>query len=103
MAGVILGAVALTVAGYKYQKNSRRDEYGEKYDDGAPAEKDSIMSSKLIPSSPDEVMVIRDLTPNVVTFSVPFLRYGRLPIGGRGTLGELPSSFPSNVHEPSNH
>lgn len=46
------------------------------------------MSSKLIPPNPDEVMVIRDLTPNVVTFSVPFLRYGLFPIGGRGTLGK---------------
>lgn len=45
------------------------------------------MSSKLIPPNPDEVMVIRDITPNVVTFSVPFLRFGRFPIGGRCTLG----------------
>ncbi|AEO54819.1 hypothetical protein MYCTH_2085772 [Thermothelomyces thermophilus ATCC 42464] len=49
------------------------------------------MSSKLIPPNPDEVMVIRDVTPNVVTFSVPFLRYGRFPIGGRGTLVRLSS------------
>lgn len=47
------------------------------------------MSSKLIPPNPDEVMVIRDITPNVVTFSVPFLRFGRIPIGGRGTLSKL--------------
>ncbi len=46
------------------------------------------MSSKFIPQNPDDVMVIRDLTPNVVTFSVPFLRFGRFPIGGRGTLGK---------------
>ncbi|KXX80883.1 hypothetical protein MMYC01_202075 [Madurella mycetomatis] len=49
------------------------------------------MSSKLIPPNPDEVMVIRDVTPNVVTFSVPFLRFGRFPIGGRGTLVRLTS------------
>ncbi|KAK4117024.1 hypothetical protein N656DRAFT_742891 [Canariomyces notabilis] len=49
------------------------------------------MSSKLIPPNPDEVMVIRDLTPNIVTFSVPFLRFGRFPIGGRGTLVRLTS------------
>ncbi|KAH6628527.1 hypothetical protein F5144DRAFT_604685 [Chaetomium tenue] len=49
------------------------------------------MSSKLIPPNPDEVMVIRDITPNVVTFSVPFLRFGRIPIGGRGTLIRLTS------------
>ncbi len=33
-------------------------------------------------------MVIRDVTPNVVTLSVPFLRFGRFPIGGRGTIGK---------------
>ncbi|KAG7291702.1 hypothetical protein NEMBOFW57_001721 [Staphylotrichum longicolle] len=49
------------------------------------------MSSKLIPPNPDEVMVIRDVTPNVVTFSVPFLRFGKFPIGGRGTLVRLTS------------
>ncbi|KAL2198632.1 beta-lactamase-like protein [Corynascus similis CBS 632.67] len=49
------------------------------------------MSSKLIPPNPDDVMVIRDVTPNVVTFSVPFLRFGRFPIGGRGTVVRLSS------------
>lgn len=49
------------------------------------------MSSKLVPSNPDDVMVIRDVTPNVVTFSVPFLRFGKIPIGGRGTLVRLTS------------
>ncbi|KAK3355358.1 hypothetical protein B0H65DRAFT_45169 [Neurospora tetraspora] len=47
------------------------------------------MSNKLVPANPDEVMVIRDVTPNVVTFSVPFLRFGKIPIGGRGTLVKL--------------
>lgn len=46
------------------------------------------MSSKLIPENPAEVMVIRNVTPNIVTFSVPFSRFGRFKIGGRGTLGE---------------
>lgn len=50
----------------------------------------SNMASKLVPANPSEVMVIRDVTPNVVTFSVPFLRFGRIPIGGRGTLGRYP-------------
>ncbi|KAL1837419.1 hypothetical protein VTJ49DRAFT_3790 [Mycothermus thermophilus] len=49
------------------------------------------MSSKLVPSNPEDVMVIRDITPNVVTFSVPFLRFGRVPIGGRGTVVRLTS------------
>lgn len=47
------------------------------------------MSSKLIPANPADVMVIRDITPNVVTLSVPFKRFGMIPIGGRGTIGEL--------------
>lgn len=45
------------------------------------------MSSKLIPSDPDHVMVIRKVTPNIATFSVPFSRFGKVKIGGRGTLG----------------
>lgn len=47
------------------------------------------MSSKLIPANPADVMVIRDITPNVVTLSVPFKRFGMIPIGGRATIGEL--------------
>lgn len=46
------------------------------------------MSSKLIPANPADVMVIRDITPNVVTFSVPFKRFGTIPVGGRGTVGK---------------
>lgn len=46
------------------------------------------MSAKLIPANPADVMVIRDITPNVVTFSVPFKRMGMIPFGGRGTVGE---------------
>ncbi|KAJ0145038.1 hypothetical protein CTA2_1054, partial [Colletotrichum tanaceti] len=49
------------------------------------------MSQKLIPQNPDDVMVIRDLTPNVTTFSVPFSRFGAIKIGGRGTLVRLSS------------
>lgn len=49
------------------------------------------MSSKLIPSNPDDVMVIRNVTPNIATFSVPFARFGRIKIGGRGTLVKLTS------------
>lgn len=47
------------------------------------------MSDKLIPSDPDNVMVIRNVTPNIATFSVPFSRFGKVKIGGRGTLGML--------------
>ncbi|KAF7546348.1 hypothetical protein G7Z17_g8503 [Cylindrodendrum hubeiense] len=49
------------------------------------------MSSKLIPSNPSDVMVIRNVTPNVATFSVPFARFGRIKVGGRGTLVKLTS------------
>lgn len=46
------------------------------------------MSSKLIPANPADVMVIRSITPNVITFSVPFKRFGTIPVGGRGTVGK---------------
>jgi len=49
------------------------------------------MTSKLIPSNPSEVMVIRKLSPDITTLSVPFLRFGRIKVGGRGTLVRLPS------------
>ncbi|CAH0017718.1 unnamed protein product [Clonostachys rhizophaga] len=51
----------------------------------------AAMSSKLIPSNPADVMVIRNVTPNIVTFSVPFARFGTAKIGGRGTLVKLSS------------
>ncbi|CAG9947897.1 unnamed protein product [Clonostachys rosea f. rosea IK726] len=51
----------------------------------------AAMSSKLIPSNPADVMVIRHVTPNIVTFSVPFARFGTAKIGGRGTLVKLSS------------
>ncbi|KAK2592278.1 hypothetical protein QQS21_010031 [Conoideocrella luteorostrata] len=49
------------------------------------------MSAELIPSNPADLMVIRNVTPNVVTFSVPFSRFGKIKIGGRGTLVKLTS------------
>jgi hypothetical protein len=45
------------------------------------------MTSKLIPTEPEKVMVIRKVTPDITTLSVPFLRFGKIKIGGRGTLG----------------
>lgn len=47
------------------------------------------MSSKLFPGDPSKVMVIRQVTSNITTFSVPFQRFGLLKFGGRGTLGTL--------------
>jgi len=49
------------------------------------------MTSKIVPSNPSEVMVIRRLSPNITTFSLPFSRFGKLRIGGRGTLVRLRS------------
>ncbi|XXH02772.1 hypothetical protein Hte_009157 [Hypoxylon texense] len=49
------------------------------------------MSSKLIPSNPSAVAVIRNITPNVVTVSVPFARFGIVRVGGRGTIIRLTS------------
>ncbi|CAK7229604.1 hypothetical protein SCUCBS95973_007283 [Sporothrix curviconia] len=44
------------------------------------------MSDKLVPASPADVMVIRDITPSITTLSLPFLRFGRFEIGGRSTI-----------------
>lgn len=38
------------------------------------------MTDKLVPSDPEKVMVIRELVPNVTTFSVPFARSGMFSI-----------------------
>ena len=46
------------------------------------------MSSKLVPSDPAKVMVIRDVVPRAITtLSVPFWRFGKIKVGGRGTIG----------------
>jgi hypothetical protein len=48
------------------------------------------MASKLVPSDPSKVMVIRDVVPNTITtFSTPFWRFGRIKVGGRGTVVRL--------------
>lgn len=49
------------------------------------------MTSKLIPSNPSEVMVIRALSPNLTTLSLPFSRFGKIKVGGRATLVRLTS------------
>lgn len=46
------------------------------------------MSPKLVPNEPEKVMVIREVTPGIITLSVPFARFGQLRVGGRGTIGE---------------
>ena len=47
----------------------------------------------LSPPNPSDVMVIRDITPNITTFSLPFARFGVVKVGGRATLGMLPPFF----------
>lgn len=59
------------------------------------------MSSELTPPNPSEVMVIRNVTPNIVTFSVPFLRFGKLNVGGRGTLGKINSKSTAGLYAHS--
>ncbi|ORX94282.1 hypothetical protein BCR34DRAFT_550381 [Clohesyomyces aquaticus] len=49
------------------------------------------MSSKLVPSDPAKVMVIREVVPAITTLSVPFWRFGRIKVGGRGTIVRLRS------------
>jgi hypothetical protein len=48
-------------------------------------------AQKLIPSDPEKVTVVRALTPTLKTFSAPFLRVGRIKVGGRGTVVQLAS------------
>jgi hypothetical protein len=40
-------------------------------------------------SAPSSSLVIRSLTPEITTFSVPFLRYNKFKFGGRATLVRL--------------
>jgi len=86
MAGVLIAALAI---GTKII-NHKDPEAPEAKNQYTPEK----MSHKLIPSNPEETMVIRDITPNIVTLSVPFSRFGKLRVGGRGTVGE--SSHPSD-------
>ncbi|CAG8138782.1 unnamed protein product [Penicillium nalgiovense] len=44
---------------------------------------------QLFPANPSATMVIRHVTPEIVTMSLPFARFGHLQFGGRGTLVKL--------------
>ncbi|KFY40409.1 hypothetical protein V494_03512 [Pseudogymnoascus sp. VKM F-4513 (FW-928)] len=59
------------------------------------------MTSKLVPNNPSAVMVIRDITPNITTLSVPFSRFGLFRIGGRGTIVRLTSGNLSVFSPPA--
>ncbi|KAK2735716.1 hypothetical protein FQN55_001999 [Onygenales sp. PD_40] len=49
------------------------------------------MTSRLVPSRPEDVMVIRKVHSDILTLSVPFYRFGVLRIGGRCTVVRLQS------------
>ena len=49
------------------------------------------MADKLIPKNPSACSVIRAVTPNIVTISAPFLRFGLFKVGGRGTIVRMRS------------
>ncbi|PWY69626.1 hypothetical protein BO94DRAFT_527186 [Aspergillus sclerotioniger CBS 115572] len=51
-----------------------------------------MSNTKLFPGDPSDVMVIRQVTEDITTFSVPFSRFGLLKFGGRGTLIRLTTS-----------
>ncbi|KAK4685592.1 hypothetical protein P7C73_g4551, partial [Tremellales sp. Uapishka_1] len=40
----------------------------------------------------DKTLTIRNVTPEIVTFSIPFSRFGMVPIGGRSTAVKLAST-----------
>ena len=44
-------------------------------------------AEKLIPPNPSAATVIRAVTPNIVTLSAPFKRFGLMKVGGRATIG----------------
>jgi hypothetical protein len=46
-------------------------------------------------ADPNSAMVIRQVTPGITTFSVPFTR-GVFKFGGRGTLGSFSSHHRTN-------
>ena len=91
MAGILIAAFAIGTKIIYHENKDPEAPHPKKYKEQPKPAQDSnsnSMSSKLIPSNPEDVMVIRDLTPNVVTFSVPFSRFGKLRVGGRATVGK---------------
>ena len=57
----------------------------------------SKAAAKLEPAA---VTVIRNVTPDIVTCSTPFLRFGRIKLGGRGTIVKLQNSSSLAVFSP---
>jgi hypothetical protein len=46
------------------------------------------MATKIIPTDVDSVVVIRDITPNITTVSMPLLAMSLFKFGGRATIGK---------------
>ncbi|QIW96344.1 hypothetical protein AMS68_001862 [Peltaster fructicola] len=44
---------------------------------------------KLIPQDPEKVTVVNKVAPTILTFASPFMRFGRIKIGGRATVVKL--------------
>ncbi|KGY15263.1 hypothetical protein PABG_11847 [Paracoccidioides brasiliensis Pb03] len=49
------------------------------------------MPSMLVPSRPNDVMVVRKVHDDIITLNVPFYRFGHARIGGRCTIVRLQS------------
>lgn len=54
----------------------------------------------LAPANPDAVLAVARPSANILTLSLPFLRFARVPIGGRATIARLPSSSALAVFSP---
>ncbi|GAM85485.1 hypothetical protein ANO11243_034920 [Dothideomycetidae sp. 11243] len=48
--------------------------------------KPNPLNPPFVPPKPEKVMVIRKVSPEILTCSLPFARFGRIKIGGRGTI-----------------
>lgn len=70
----------------------------------APASAAAIADPTTSHHETDQKLVIRQVTPEITTFSLPFSR-GGAPIGGRGTAIKLPTSevflYVSTPHTPA--
>lgn len=60
-----------------------------------------MSSQKLFKGDPSTVMVIRKVTENITTLSVPFARFGLMKVGGRATIGK--SGVFDEVSNPCSH
>ncbi|KAG6005452.1 hypothetical protein E4U21_007921 [Claviceps maximensis] len=90
IAGAGVGAGAIAASSATFDSSSSSSGKNNNHNNSG-RNNNNNMSASLIPDNPADLMVIRNVTPNVVTFSAPFSRFGRIKIGGRGTLVKLTS------------